>query len=248
MSQARLRVFAGPNGSGKSTLFNAFAQKYNAGAFLNADLFENELLTKGFIDLCDYNLNLTQHDLEQFYSTERAKSLIEKSIRDNHIISLTIQENMIVDLTRKLHSYEGAIVSAFLRHHLLKKKIDFCFETVMSHRSKIDEIAEARAFGYKTYLYFVCIDDPEVNISRVGNRVQKGGHHVSAEKIESRYFNTLENLILAIEASDKCYLFDNSGTEFQLIAKVDQGKIQLEVEPDLLPNWFINYVLIYYAA
>ncbi|MDT1000487.1 hypothetical protein RNI08_32675, partial [Pseudomonas aeruginosa] len=76
--------------------------------------------------------------------------------------------------------------------------------------------------GYKIYLYFICIDDPEVNVSRVENRVEKGGHDVSAKKISSRYYNTLKNLITAIEAADKCYLFDNSGQEFRLIAKITQ--------------------------
>ncbi|HUH52236.1 MAG TPA: hypothetical protein VLZ11_09055 [Flavobacterium sp.] len=86
MSKARLRVFAGPNGSGKSTLFASFSKKYNAGVFLNADVIENKLATKGFIDLNEYQLNLTQNDLDNFLKTERATSLINKSISDNYKI------------------------------------------------------------------------------------------------------------------------------------------------------------------
>lgn len=125
-------------------------------------------------------------------------------------------------------------------------KIDFCFESVMSHPSKIDEIKEAKQKGYKTYLYFICIDDIEVNISRVENRVEKGGHSVSIEKISNRYYNTLNNLINMIEIVDKCYLFDNSSDEFKLISKITQGRLSIEVEPDELPNWFVNYVLKFY--
>lgn len=51
MQQPRLRIFAGPNGSGKSTLFDSFSKKYNTGYFLNADLIEEELTKKGFLDL-----------------------------------------------------------------------------------------------------------------------------------------------------------------------------------------------------
>lgn len=116
----------------------------------------------------------------------------------------------------------------------------------MSHLSKIDEIIEAKKNGYKIYLYFICIDDPEVNVSRVENRVEKGGHNVSADKISSRYYNTLNNLISAIEQADKCYLFDNSGQDFRLIAKINQDTMSLEVEPEKLPNWFLEYVLKYY--
>lgn len=80
----------------------------------------------------------------------------------------------------------------------------------------------------------------------VENRVEKGGDDVSADKIESRYYNTLINLISAIEESDNCYLFDNSGQEFRLIAKINDQGMLLEVEPDKLPNWFLEHVLKYY--
>ena len=49
-----------------------------------------------------------------------------------------------------------------------------------------------------------------------------------------------------IEVVDKCYLFDNSGENFKLIGKVTQSKLLLEIEPEELPNWFVNYVLKYY--
>ncbi|MFG4001404.1 hypothetical protein DMB65_12215 [Flavobacterium cheongpyeongense] len=246
MSQARLRIFAGPNGSGKSTLFDSFSKKYNSGVFLNADLIEKELANNGYIDLSEFNLNLTQNDLNKFLTTERAISLMKKSLEDNHKMDFSLKENVIVDAKKETHSYEGALISAFLRHHLQESKIDFCFETVMSHPSKIEEIREAKQKGYKTYLYFICIDDPEVNVSRVENRVIKGGHNVSPEKISSRYFNTLNNLMPMIENVDKCYLFDNSSEEYKLIAKIAENKLSLEIDPSELPNWFIEYVLKYY--
>jgi predicted ABC-type ATPase len=116
----------------------------------------------------------------------------------------------------------------------------------MSHPSKIEEMREAKQQGYKIYLYFICIDDPIVNISRVNNRVDKGGHPVAPDKISSRYYNTLKNLIQMIENVDKCYLFDNSSSEYKLIAKIIQNQLRIEVEPSELPNWFSEYVLKYY--
>lgn len=247
MSQQRLRIFAGPNGSGKTTLFEALAENYDTGIFLNADYIEKELSTKGFIDLTKYGLGLTEQDLQSFFQTDRAKSLISKASEAKHSIDISIKENIIVDKEKDTHSYEGALISAFIRYHLQKNHIDFCFETVMSHPSKIEELIEAKKNGYKIYLYFICIDDPEVNVSRVENRVVKGGHDVSADKISSRYYNTLKNLISAIEQSDKCYLFDNSGDEFRLIAKVNnEGNLSVEVEPNKLPNWFLENVLKHY--
>ena len=246
MPQQRLRIFAGPNGSGKTTLFEALAENYDTGIFLNADYIEVELSTKGFIDLNRYGLSLTNDDFQNFLQTDRVKSLVTKSVADHHPIDITIKENVIVDIEKDKHHYEGALISAFIRFHLQQQHIDFCFETVMSHPSKIDELIEARENGYKVYLYFICIDDPEVNISRVENRVEKGGHDVPPEKISSRYYNTLSNLISAIEQADKCYLFDNSGQDFKLIAKINGDAMSLEIDPEKLPNWFLEYVLKYY--
>lgn len=108
----------------------------------------------------------------------------------------------------------------------------------MSHASKLDEITLARQQGYKTYLYFVCIEDPEINISRIENRVEKGGHPVQTEKVLKRYFNTLNHLLPALKLVDKAYIFDNSTEKMQLFA---QSKDQsLEFVTDNIPNWFID--------
>jgi len=245
MSKARLRVFAGPNGSGKSTLFEEFSKKYESGVFLNADYIEKELTTKGYIDLSDYNLTLNFEDLKIFLETQRAKSLIKKALSDNQVIDFEIKENLIFDRKKASHSYEGALISSFLRHHLLDQNVDFCFETVMSHPSKIDEMIEAKNKGFKTYLYFICIDDPEINISRVENRVQKGGHYVESDRIRKRYYETLKNLIGMVEQSDKCYFFDNSN-EFKLISKISEGGLELLVNTEELPDWFNKYLLCHY--
>ncbi len=245
MNKPRLRIFAGPNGSGKTSLFDSFATKFPTGYFLNADNIEKELSQKGFIDLNEYNLNLKQEDLIEFKETVHAKTLLAKANENNHPIDIEIKENIIVDKSKETHSYEGALIGMFLRYHLMALKSDFCFETVMSHASKIEELKSAKEKGYKTYLYFICIDDPEINISRVENRVEKGGHNVEKHKIESRYYETLKNLYPAIEVCDKCYLFDNSQeNQFRLISSIDENKnLKIEIEPNELPNWFKDYVL-----
>ncbi len=246
MNKPRLRVFAGPNGSGKSTLFEAFSANYHAGVFLNSDLIEEKLARTGFIDLNDFGLELGESDLQDFLQSPNAQSLIQKSEENNQPIYIEISQNMIVDKEKNTHSYEGALISSLLREKLQEKKVDFSFETVMSHFSKIEYIREAKKNGYKTYLYFICIDDPEVNISRVHNRVEKGGHPVDDQKVERRYYETLENLISAIEVCDKSYLFDNSGDKLEMIARIVEGKLKLLVEPEELPHWFIQYVLRHY--
>ncbi len=184
--------------------------------------------------------------MQKFLHSPNSQALLQKSRENQHKVHFEISQNMIVDKAKDTHSYEGALISSLLREKLQERKLDYSFETVMSHNSKIDDIKAARENGYKTYLYFICIDDPEVNISRVQNRVEKGGHPVDKQKVEDRYYRTLKLLISAIEASDKSYLFDNSSEQLTLIAKIIDGKLELTVNPEKLPNWFLEYVLKYY--
>ncbi len=96
------------------------------------------------------------------------------------------------------------------REHCLLSLEDFSFETVMSHASKPIFMEAARKMGFHVTLYFVCIDNPQTNVSRVNYRVQHGGHDVPEDRILARYHRTLELLPRAINASDRAVLFDNS--------------------------------------
>lgn len=245
MQNKRVRIFAGPNGSGKSTLFSEFSKNYNTGFFINADELEKKLAISGLIDLAEIGLTATQQDLEDFKAFPASQTLFEKAEGKGHKIDIIIKENFIVDTLKETHSYEGAFIASFIRHLLISQNKSFSFETVMSHQSKIDEIANVVDLGYKTYLYFVCIDSPEVNISRVNNRVEKGGHEVPEDKIVDRYYRTLQYLHLVLPFCYRAYLFDNSGKEQILIAEVFKGNMELKTSK--LPNWFLKYVLPYYT-
>ncbi|AZA84930.1 hypothetical protein C1637_21870 [Chryseobacterium lactis] len=239
----RLRIFAGPNGSGKSTLFETFQQKnYKPGIFINSDIVEKEILEKGFLDLLPYGLELTQDDLIRFNKSPNGKTLLEKSEEEGHKIDIEIKENIIVDKSRDTHSYEAAFITTFIREHLLKKGISYAFETVMSHPSKLNEIIEAQRNGYRVYLYFICLDEATLNISRVNDRVKKGGHNVDPERIKKRYVNTLQNLYPALKLVDRAYLFDNSD-DMLMIAEKDNSELTISVDEEQIPNWFIQYVV-----
>lgn len=240
----RLRIFSGPNGSGKSTLYNEAKQYFSKISFVNADELELVLAKSGLIDLTQFDLNLTTSELQKFLKKKDAKSLIEKAESEGHSINIILKENCIVDQSKITHSYEASLIASFIRWALYNKKKGFAFESVMSHKSKLNEIISAKKKGLKIYLYFVCIDNPAINIERVKDRVKKGGHNVNSEKLKNRYLNTLKNLYPSIRLSDKVYLFDNSGKSLELIAEISNEK--MTIKSNYLPNWFIKFVLPYY--
>lgn len=244
----RIRLFAGPNGSGKSTLFKEFskAHKDKTGFFVNADKLEKELAEKSLIDLKEIGVDATQDDLEEFKLLPDALSLFEKAKDEGHIIDVCIKENCIVDKSEGTHSYEGAFIASFIRWLLIRSGKNFSFETVMSHESKVKEVQEAINEGYSPYLYFVCIDSPEVNKSRVEDRVKKGGHNVDSQKIEDRYYRTLDILHTVLPLCYRAYLFDNSKLD-EMILVAELHNNAMELKTDTPPQWFIKYVLPYYS-
>jgi len=244
MPNKRIRLFAGPNGSGKSSLFYEFSKKYPTGYFVNADEIEKKLIASGFIDLKEIGVTATQQDLDDFSNIPSSVSLLSKANNENHTIDVSIAENCIVDKSRTSHSYEASYIAGFIRYLLIKENKSFSFETVMSHEAKITEVEQLTNEGYQAYLYFVCIDDPDVNISRVANRVDKGGHPVAGKKVLERYYRTLSHLHKILPLCYRAYLFDNSGKKQSLIAELYDGAMELKT--DSPPQWFIEYVLPYY--
>ncbi len=240
----RLRIFSGPNGSGKSTLYKEVNQYFSKTSFINADELESVLAKSGLIDLSQFDLYLIPSDLQKFLKRKATKSLIKKAESEGHSINIILRENCIVDQSKNTHSYEASLIASFIRWVFYNKSKGFAFESVMSHKSKLNEIIFAKKYGLKVYLYFVCTDNPTINIERVKDRVRKGGHNVNSEKLKNRYLNTLKNLYPSIKLSDKVYLFDNSGKSLELIAHISNEK--MTIKSNLLPNWFIEFVLPYY--
>jgi predicted ABC-type ATPase len=196
------------------------------------------------IDLQHLGLSATQATLDEFINNSDSLSLIKKANDSGHKIDLRIKENCLIDNSVGSHSYEGSFVASFIRHLFVEQNKSFSFETVMSHSSKVTEIIDMKNKGYTPYLYFVCIDKPEVNISRITNRVVLGEHNVPSDKVIQRYQRSLELLHEVLPLCYRAYLFDNSGKEYELIAELYQG--DLEIKTDFLPQWFINYVLPYF--
>lgn len=134
-------------------------------------------------------------------------------------------------------SYEAASFAERIRNEQFYRGNSFCFETVFSHKSKIDFVAKAKALGYEVVLYYFHLDTPELNEARVFQRVNEGGHNVPAEKIHSRIPRAVENIAQALLLVDKAKLIDNTSQDnpFSTVALVEKGALVKSIHP--LPKW-----------
>jgi predicted ABC-type ATPase len=231
----RIRIFAGPNGSGKTTLNSELKGQYNLGYYINADDLFQKVKEEHTFDFSVYNLTPPLASVKAFAS------------RHGLFPKLPFGLSFVLHGSQAIFSgppnvYEMAIITDYLRHSLLELGETFTFETVFSHPAKISFINKANKKGYRTYLYFVSTNSPEINIERVKQRVKEGGHAVPEAKIRSRYKRSLENLLPAMKQAYRTYVFDNSGKSCKLLAQVTPGK-NLTIDCEHIPLWFEEYVL-----
>jgi predicted ABC-type ATPase len=104
-------------------------------------------------------------------------------------------------------------------YQLLRENKDFAFETTLSGLSYLSFITQAKKRGYEIVLFYVWLESDVLAKNRVALRVEKGGHHIPNETIERRYKKGIKNLRDYLILADQWYIYDNSETSFQLIAR-----------------------------
>ncbi len=237
----RLRVFAGPNGSGKSTILNQIDTQYDIGYYINADLIEQKLKSSGRIDLSEYGISKF-NDLS-FGKFVKSHSITVKAENDGYTLDVKLKNGKTIITNTENLSYEAALIADFLRKTLVKNGKKITFETVMSHISKVDFLRETQQIGYKNYLYFISTESPLINIERVKQRVELGGHFVPETKIKSRYFSSLKLLKEAVKYTHRTFVFDNSEKEPKLILEIYKGEEVFYKYPEI-PKWVDEYLLL----
>jgi predicted ABC-type ATPase len=224
IAQKRFRMFADPNGSGKSTFYERLRKDstIHTEIYVAADRIESEIRKRKQFVFNAYHVKVTEHE---FLSEARNSSILDKHPNKAEVLkSFRINSGMLtIGNPAFIDSYVASFIASYLSSKLLESGQSFCFETVMFHESKINLLREAKRLGFKTYLYFVFTDDPNLNVRRVDSREKAGGHGVAKDKIKTRYKRSLNALHIAVKIVDVSYLVDNSLT-FDVVAEIENGK------------------------
>lgn len=228
-----MRMFAGPNGSGKSTIKSVINQEL-LGVYINPDEMETEMQNTGFLDLIPYQVQTSPEDVLTFF---RQSDLLKNVGLSGDAKKICFRDGKLVFQDVKINSYFASLAADFIRTNLFETGTSFTFETVMSHPSKVELLHKAKNLGYRTYLYYIATEDPEINFSRIQYRIKMGGHSVPQDKMMDRYKRSLELLLPAVHASNRAYIFDNSHEQPIWIAEITDGRT-VEIRANEIPAWF----------
>ena len=143
------------------------------------------------------------------------------------------------------HAYEASKLAADTRSALLDKQRSFVTETVFSHSSKLELLRDARERGYLIWLTCIYVDDADLSVARVKQRVIEGGHEVPEDKIRQRYDWMISNVKEAIHIADRVSLIDNSfkGRAFLDVVRYEAGGlVWVNPSPHLRPAWASKFI------
>jgi predicted ABC-type ATPase len=111
---------------------------------------------------------------------------------------------------------------------LAEKRASFAFETTLSGRSYMVWLRKMRKQGYKIHFFFLWVKAVDLALSRVQERVLRGGHDIPELVIRRRFDRSIRNfLILYRQLADSWTLFDNSGATPLVVAVERDEKVRI---------------------
>jgi len=113
-------------------------------------------------------------------------------------------------------------------HYLADRETDFGFETTLSGKGYIRLLKDLKSRGYRIYLYFLWVDNVDIALERVADRVRRGGHNVPEKIVRRRFNRGLPNLFnLYRPLLDLWAIFDNSTDHPVMIACEEDGDLEI---------------------
>ena len=118
-------------------------------------------------------------------------------------------------------------------HLLFDRGTDFGFETTLSGKGYVRLLKDLKSKGYRIHLYFLWVDNVDIALERVADRVRRGGHNVPEEIVRRRFNRGLPNLFnLYRPLLDLWAIFDNSTDHPVMLACEEDGDLEI-IDPVL---------------
>ena len=109
-----------------------------------------------------------------------------------------------------------------------KRRVSFAFETTLSGRGHAVLLRQLKAKGYKIHVFFLWVKTVDLALSRVQERVSRGGHDVPEPAIRRRFDRSMRNFLTHYrQLADDWTLFDNSGPTPAVVALEKNESIRI---------------------
>ena len=141
------------------------------------------------------------------------------------------------DWKSNIDQIKAGKIAIQLRNKCFLEEKSFNEETTLTGKTILKIIDKAKNLGYKIHLYYIGIGNPEIAKERVKNRIARGGHGISSNLIEKRYYESLQNLEKILSKCDLIEIYDNSVKFYRIFYYEDKQVFENNIAK---VNWIKN--------
>ena len=116
----------------------------------------------------------------------------------------------------------------------IDKGVSFTQETTLSGRRTEATARKVVEKGYRVRLYYIGLDSAEESLSRIANRVKRGGHDIPHDDVVRRFAGRWEAVAKVLPYCDEAEFYDNDNG-FVLVAEYRNGEIRRV--GNIIPEW-----------
>lgn len=106
----------------------------------------------------------------------------------------------------------------------IAKGLSFTQETTLSGRRTETTAKRCRELGYHVRLFYIGLDTAAESISRIQNRVRRGGHDIPENDVQRRFSNRWEAVTKVLFYCDEAEFYDNDNG-FVKVAEYHNGEL-----------------------
>lgn len=120
---------------------------------------------------------------------------------------------------------------------LIIGKKDFSMETTMSGQLPLRQMHSAKENGFKVIIYYMGVEKIAINLNRIRQRVEQGGHNIPEEDVLRRESRSLNNLMKMVFVADEIHLIDNTYMQANIVASIRRSDYKIHLSKNEMPGW-----------
>ena len=107
----------------------------------------------------------------------------------------------------------------------IDKGVSFTQETTLSGRKTEATARQVKDLGYCVRLFYIGLDSAEESLSRIENRIKRGGHDIPRDDVIRRFAGRWEAVAKVLPYCDEADFYDNDNG-FVLVAEYRNGELR----------------------
>lgn len=165
------------------------------------------------------------------------KSTFRNLIAEKQGIQTNIDPDSLAKKYKENKEIRAGKEAIRLIKELIVEKKDFSMETTLSGQLPIRQMRSAKENGFKVIIYYMGVEKISINLNRIHQRVEQGGHDIPQEDVLRRESRSFNNLLKTVSIVDEIYLVDNTYMQAAIVAGIHKVDYTIYSSEHNMPRW-----------